>query len=643
MGASRGAPVELRLVRSHAGEPVPEGLAAAIVDSAEDAIISKNLEGVIQTWNRAAERIFGYLPDEVVGKSITLLIPPDRLAEEQEILTRIKRGERIEHYEAVRVTKDGRRIPVSLTVSPIKNARGEIVGASKIARDISERKEAERIRAHFAAIVESADDAIISKSLDGVIQSWNMGAERIFGYRPEEAIGRPITMLIPPERQAEEPEILARVRNGERLMHYETVRVTKDGRRIPISLTISPIKNVSGEIIGASKIARDISERIGIENALREAERRKDEFLAMLAHELRNPLTPIRTGLDIIQKNLGDPKRRQWALEVIDRQLMQLGRVIDDLLDLARIVNGNIALKKDVVSLNALVSSAVEASRALIHSRRHELRVDLPTPDVSLYVDPVRMTQALTNLLMNAAKYTSPGGTIAVEGRVKDGSAYIRVSDTGRGIDAALLPKVFDPFVQGKTNYARTDGGLGIGLSIVRRIVEMHDGSVSAFSRGPNTGSEFSIKLPVPTDVVGNVFAAEERRDHGARRRVLIVDDNHDVADVIAAYLMVSGYDVAQHYSGVGVTEKAFEFRPDAIVLDLGLPGRDGFEVAEELRRHANFQQVPIIAISGYSQPKDIERSRAAGINFHMTKPVDSELLVKLIDANLVPSTVRGN
>ena len=643
MGASRGAPVELRLVRSHAGEPVPEGLAAAIVDSAEDAIISKNLEGVIQTWNRAAERIFGYLADEVVGKSITLLIPPDRLAEEQEILTRIKRGERIEHYEAVRVTKDGRRIPVSLTVSPIKNARGEIVGASKIARDISERKEAERIRAHFAAIVESADDAIISKSLDGVIQSWNMGAERIFGYRPEEAIGRPITMLIPPERQAEEPEILARVRNGERLMHYETVRVTKDGRRIPISLTISPIKNVSGEIIGASKIARDISERIGIENALREAERRKDEFLAMLAHELRNPLTPIRTGLDIIQKNLGDPKRRQWALEVIDRQLMQLGRVIDDLLDLARIVNGNIALKKDVVSLNALVSSAVEASRALIHSRRHELRVDLPTPDVSLYVDPVRMTQALTNLLMNAAKYTSPGGTIAVEGRVKDGSAYIRVSDTGRGIDAALLPKVFDPFVQGKTNYARTDGGLGIGLSIVRRIVEMHDGSVSAFSRGPNTGSEFSIKLPVPTDVVGNVFAAEERRDHGARRRVLIVDDNHDVADVIAAYLMVSGYDVAQHYSGVGVTEKAFEFRPDAIVLDLGLPGRDGFEVAEELRRHANFQQVPIIAISGYSQPKDIERSRAAGINFHMTKPVDSELLVKLIDANLVPSTVRGN
>jgi len=643
VGASRGAPVELRLVRSHAGEPVPEGLAAAIVDSAEDAIISKNLEGVIQTWNRAAERIFGYLADEVVGKSITLLIPPDRLAEEQEILTRIKRGERIEHYEAVRVTKDGRRIPVSLTVSPIKNARGEIVGASKIARDISERKEAERIRAHFAAIVESADDAIISKSLDGVIQSWNMGAERIFGYRPEEAIGRPITMLIPPERQAEEPEILARVRNGERLMHYETVRVTKDGRRIPISLTISPIKNVSGEIIGASKIARDISERIGIENALREAERRKDEFLAMLAHELRNPLTPIRTGLDIIQKNLGDPKRRQWALEVIDRQLMQLGRVIDDLLDLARIVNGNIALKKDVVSLNALVSSAVEASRALIHSRRHELRVDLPTPDVSLYVDPVRMTQALTNLLMNAAKYTSPGGTIAVEGRVKDGSAYIRVSDTGRGIDAALLPKVFDPFVQGKTNYARTDGGLGIGLSIVRRIVEMHDGSVSAFSRGPNTGSEFSIKLPVPTDVVGNVFAAEERRDHGARRRVLIVDDNHDVADVIAAYLMVSGYDVAQHYSGVGVTEKAFEFRPDAIVLDLGLPGRDGFEVAEELRRHANFQQVPIIAISGYSQPKDIERSRAAGINFHMTKPVDSELLVKLIDANLVPSTVRGN
>ncbi|MFL6713155.1 MAG: PAS domain S-box protein [Sulfurifustis sp.] len=632
---------ELKLVRSHAGEAAPEGLAAAIIDSADDAIISRNLQGVIQTWNRGAERLFGYRAEEAIGKPITLLIPPERRNEEPEILARITRGERIEHYETVRVAKDGRPIPISLSVSPIRDARGEIVGASKIARDLTPQKEAERVQAHFAAIVESANDAIISKNLQGVIQTWNPGAERVFGYRAEEVIGKSITLLIPPERQNEEPEILARIANGERIEHYETVRVRKDGRRIPISLTISPIRNARGEIIGASKIARDMTERIGAENALREAERRKDEFLAMLAHELRNPLTPIRTGLDIIQKNLGDQKRRQWALEVIDRQLVQLGRVIDDLLELARIVNGNISLKRDIASVRALVSNAVESSRPFIHSRRHHLRVDLPERDLSVYVDPVRMGQALTNLLINAAKYTPPGGTITIQALKEDEALIIRVTDTGRGIEEELLPKVFDPFVQGKPDYARTEGGLGVGLSIVRRIVELHDGTVSAHSNGRDAGSEFSIKLPLCDDIAAEAARAGEEVHSLTSRRVLIVDDNHDVADVIAAYFNLNGHEVAQHYTGDGVIEKALAFRPDAIVLDLGLPGRDGFEVAEELRAHPDFHRIPIIAISGYDQSNDIERSRTAGINFHMVKPVDSQLLVKLIEANVAPGAAR--
>lgn len=628
---------ELKLVRSHADEAAPEGLAAAIIDSADDAIISKNLDGVIQTWNRGAERLFGYRPEEVIGKSITLLIPPERQDEEPRILARIAAGEHIEHYETIRIAKDGQRIPISLSISPIRNARGEIVGASKIARDISSQKEAERVQAHFAAIVESAEDAIISKSLDGVIQTWNCGAERIFGYTPAEAIGRSIMILIPSDRHHEEPQILARIAAGERIEHYETVRVAKDGRRIPISLTISPIRNVHGEIVGASKIARDITERIGAENALREAERRKDEFLAMLAHELRNPLTPIRTGLDIIQKNLGDQRRRQWALEVIDRQLVQLGRVIDDLLELARIVNGNILLKRDVVSVRTLVANAVESSRPFIHDRRHQLRVDLPERDLSVYVDPVRMGQALTNLLINAAKYTPPGGTIAVQAGKSDRDLLLRVIDTGRGIDAELLPKIFDPFVQGNIDYARTEGGLGVGLSIVRRIVELHGGSVTAYSKGRDAGSEFSIKLPLSEDIASEALRAEETPQATQSRRVLIVDDNHDVADVIAAYLNLNGHEVAQHYTGKNVIEKALAFRPDAVVLDLGLPGRNGFEVAEELRAHPDFERVPIIAISGYDQSNDIERSRAAGINFHMVKPVDSQLLMKLIEANVSP------
>jgi len=630
---------ELKLVRSSENEPAPDSLSVAIIDSADDAVVSKNLDGIIQTWNKSAERIFGYTADEMIGKSITLLIPQDRISEEVEILERIRRGERVDHYETVRVTKDGRRIPISLTISPIRDSHGNIVGASKIARDITARADMERIKAHFAAIVESADDAIVSKTPTGIIESWNKGAEHMFGYSAREMIGRSILVLIPPDLHQEEADILAKINRGERIDHYETTRVTKDGRRIPISLSVSPIKDARGKIIGVSKIARDISERVAAQHALKEAERRKNEFLAMLAHELRNPLTPIRTGIDLIQRNLGDQKRREWALQVVDRQLVQLSRIIDDLLELAVIVNGQMTLKKEMVSLRALVTNAVDASRRQINTKNHNLWVDLPLPEIELYVDPARMGQVLCNLLSNAAKYTEPGGTISLYARATSGEVTLIVKDSGRGIDARLLPHIFDPFVQGNPDYARTEGGLGIGLSIVRRIVEMHGGSVGAVSKGPNSGSEFTIKLPLPADTPTTAPPSPDTQPPTtSRRRILIVDDNRDVADMIAEYLTLSEHEVARHYEGEGVVELARSFQPDVILLDLGLPGRNGFEIAHDLRAEPGLKDVPLIAISGYGQAADMERTRAAGFNFHVLKPVDTELLMKLIEAHIAPS-----
>lgn len=611
---------------------------AAIVDSADDAIISKDLNGIIRSWNIAAERLFGYDAREAVGRSILLLIPPDRHHEEVDIIGRIRRGQRIEHYETVRRTKDGRLVPVSLTISPIKDRHGRIVGASKIARDNSERIEAEQTRAYLAAIIEAADDAIVGKDLNGIIRSWNRGAQSLFGYSPEEIIGKSVTTLIPPERQAEEPQILARLRRGQRIEHFETIRITKDGRRIPVSLTTSPIKDGRGRIIGASKIARDISDRIAAENALKEADRRKDEFLAMLAHELRNPLMPIRTGIEIIQRNM-DSGRREWALQVIDRQLTQLSRIIDDLLDLARITSGNITLQKDVVGLRQLVTQAVDGVRSLIDAARHDLRVELPPQDVKLYVDPMRIVQALMNLLTNSAKFTPPGGSIVITAAAAGGELTLTVRDTGRGMGTELIPRVFDVFVQGNNDYARTEGGLGVGLSIVRRIAELHGGTVTARSKGAGEGSEFQITLPL-AEAVRETIAPPPSHDTRPRRayRVVVVDDNRDATDTLAEILGFDGHEVARHYTGDGVVEKALAFKADVVVLDLGLPGRDGFEVARSMRAYPDLKEVLLIAVTGYGQPADIARSREAGFNFHLLKPINFDALIKLIDENIGPA-----
>ncbi len=358
----------------------------------------------------------------------------------------------------------------------------------------------------LAAIVESSDDAIVSKTLDGRILSWNAGAQHIFGYSPEEALGQSITIIIPPELHAQERDILEKLRRGERIDHFDTVRVSKDGRRIPISLTVSPVRDSRGNIVAASKIARDISDRTRAEQALRqseealrEADRRKDQFLALVAHELRNPLAPIRYALATWKKPETTAEQRKRAEEIFERQLAQMGRLLDDLLDISRITHHTLELKKADIDVAAVVGMAVETARPFLEAKQQNLELELPQQGVSLRADAVRLAQVFSNLLINAAKYTDPGGRVRLRATQEGGQMVFIVSDNGIGIAADMLPRVFDLFAQADTAVERAQGGLGVGLALVRGLVSLHGGSIEAHSEGIGHGSQFIVCLPVDT------------------------------------------------------------------------------------------------------------------------------------------------
>jgi PAS domain S-box-containing protein len=349
----------------------------------------------------------------------------------------------------------------------------------------------------LAAIVENSDDAIISKDLNSIVTSWNRGAEVLFGYTALEAIGRPITMLMPPDRKDEEPGILARIRRGKRIEPYETVRRRKDGALVDVSLSVSPILDAGGDIVGASTIARDIGERVKAQKALQEADRRKDEFLAILSHELRNPLAPIRNAVTLLQEADDEETRRQ-ACAILDRQVAQMTRLVESLLDITRISRGEIEMRKERVGLAAIVAGAVETSRPAIEAAGLSLELVVPQPHVGVFADPLRLAQVVSNLLNNAAKYTPRGGRIGVEAGATPATAFIIVRDSGIGIPSADLSRIFTMFTQLNGARRQAPGGLGVGLALSRQLVELHGGTIEAHSAGPGKGSEFVVRIPVP-------------------------------------------------------------------------------------------------------------------------------------------------
>jgi PAS domain S-box-containing protein len=560
----------------------------------------------------------------------------------------ITTGEPQNGKEIVVERPDGSRVSGLANATPIRDARGRIVGADSIVIDTGDRNRADAAPARLAAIVESSDDAIIGKTLDGKIVSWNTGAERLFGYTAEEAVGQFVTLIIPSERREEERDILAKLVRGERVDHYETVRVTKDGRLVDISLTSSPIRDGSGRIIGASKVARDNTQRKRQEERLqmlneelRTADRAKNDFLAILAHELRNPLAPIRNVVEILHLTEGSSSDLRSALSVIDRQLSHMTRLVDDLLDVSRVSRNKLELRKERVDLAEVLDDAVEATRPLLAARGHDFGMDLPPERIWLDADPTRLAQAIANLLNNAAKYTGRQGRVRLAARREGDWAVITVLDSGMGIPADQLAAVFEKFRQLDQTLDRSEGGLGIGLHLARHLAEMHGGTLSATSDGPGKGSEFKLTIPValaPTVPLRTPEDGEAKR-RGPSFRILVVDDNRDGADSLGLLLELSGHAVRIAYDGLRAVEVAREFRPEVVLLDIGLPKLNGYEAAQHIRELPWGQETTLIALTGLSQEMARARSEGAGFDSHLVKPVDPEALFRVMSALRAPTT----
>jgi PAS domain S-box-containing protein len=485
----------------------------------------------------------------------------------------------------------------------------------------------------LASIVESADVAMVGKTTEGIILTWNPAAERLFGYTAAEAVGQSITILIPPERLDEEREILAKIARGERVSHLETVRVTKDRRRFHASLTISPIRDASGRVIGASKVARDITERKRAEHEQREADRRKDEFLATLSHELRNPLAPIRNSLSLLESAGRLDPMVDRVRGILERQVGHMIRLVDDLLEVSRITRGKIELRCERLELAEAIRTALETSEPLIQRAGVAISLELPAEPLYVEADSVRLTQIISNLLNNAAIYSDHAGQVRLKAAREGTQAVVSVRDHGVGIPAEMLERVFDLFTQVPSVNPGAQSGVGVGLALVRGLVQLHGGVVSAASEGLGKGSTFTFRLPLvqPPARARRRIVAE--RVNGMSLRILVVDDNRDAAESMGLVLARAGADVEVAHDGTSALERIDRFHPAVVLLDIGMPGLDGYEVARRIRAQPATRDVMLVALTGWGQAEDRRRSFEAGFDHHLTKPAGIDELRALLPA----------
>ncbi len=661
---------------------------AAIVASSDDAIVSKTLDGLIKSWNAGAERIFGWSAEEALGRSITLIIPPERLEEEWQILETLKRGERIDHFETVRLAKDGRHVDVSLTVSPVRNAAGEVIGASKIARDITARKHGEawltRQKEAFQAAINGAPlDVSLGKLIDAVLEQTD-GQVRCALYLAD-AQGQRLHHV------AGISEIYAGLDDGFRIgpdalacglaAHCGQPVITADVAQEPRwrqSLRLAeklgfracwsfPIGTAGGRILGTFAVYhaqprqpqlgecelaatlthsaaiiisqhQEAEDRARAHAALREnearlraADQQKDQFLALLGHELRNPLAPIRNASELLARMLKGDTRAQVAIDIVRRQSAQLMRLVDDLLDVGRITQGRVQLRWQDLDLVGVVAQAVETVEPLIRDKHHELSITTSYEPLYVRGDFGRLVQCVVNLLTNAAKYTDPHGKIRLETRREASSAIIAVADNGAGIPGELLPQVFELFVQSDRTLDRSQGGLGVGLSIVKRLINMHGGEIAAYSPGVGRGSTFEIRVPLLLQP--RAGSRQEDTFRAKPQRVLIADDNVDAANSLAMLLSFSGHETQVVHSASEVLARIETLRPDAALLDIALPQVDGYELAKRLRAIPELRGMRLIALTGYAQPEDQQRAASSGFDAHLVKPVDLAALERALAA----------
>lgn len=616
-------------------DPIPSEerfrlLVEAVVDY---GIFMLDPDGRIVSWNAGAERLKQYRRDEVIGRHFSLFYPPEAISAgwPDEELRRAKELGRFED-EGWRLRKDGTMFWANVVITALVGEDGQLDGYAKVTRDLTERRRHEEVlresEQRFRLLIESVTDyAIFMLDKSGRIASWNPGAEKIKGYSSAEVIGRHFSIFYTSEDiKVDKPTYELETSLAVGRVEDEGWRVRKDGTAFWANVVITPVYDADHVLHGFAKVTRDMTQHRRLEE-LQNSSQRMTQFLAMLAHELRNPLAPMRNAVALMQlEPMTSPVVRN-SRDIIDRQLTQVTRLVDDLLDAGRMTSGKIRLKKERILYNQVIANAIETVRALADARRHNLVLDLPTVEVYLNVDGVRLAQVLQNLLLNAIKFTPDGGRISLSVRLEHNHVYTTVDDNGVGLSKAAKDEIFELFSQGDGEAAARESGLGIGLTLAKALVEMHGGVLSVLSDGPGMGSRFMFFLPDP-QILESI---DDTADPRSSLRCLVVDDNRDAADTLAQLVRMMGCTVKTAYSGPSGLELAGGFSPEVVLLDLGMPGMDGFEVCRRLRKETHGKEMFIAAVTGYNSDQDIVRTSAAGFDDHFAKPLELATLLKMI------------
>jgi PAS domain S-box-containing protein len=615
----------------------------ALLASVRDyAIIMLDPHGTVVSWSEGAEQIEGYRSEEIIGAHFSRFFPPEAIERGwPEHVLRVAATEGHFEDENWRVRKDGSRFWANVVITALRDRNAKLIGFSKITRDLTGRRQQEEAlresQERFRLLIESVKEyAIYMLDASGHVMSWNAGAQAILGFEAGEIMGKHFSRFyLPEEIHSGKPwQQLENARHQGRL-ELEGLRVRKDGAVFNAQVLIAPVHDSEGRLRGYSHITHDLT-RLRHMRALEDSFRRMNEFLAVLSHELRNPLAPLRHAVALLQRIGHTEPQVDRLTDIIDHQTTHLSRVIDDLLDVSRIAHGLISIARERVTITTIVDRAVELTAPQIERRHHTLHVGPIDSSLAVDGDLVRLTQVVAILLDNAAKYTPEGGHIRLEMRRVDGDVELSVRDNGRGISAERLAMVFDFFAQADRSAAHTEG-LGVGLGLARRLVELHGGRIVAHSDGVDRGSVFTVTLPLCASA--NVAVPAEREDASEQpaestrsRRILVVDDNVDSATSLVMLLQAMGYETDSAHDGIEALETAERFAPDTVLLDIGLPRLNGYEVARRLRERAGDRYL-LVALTGWGQQEDRERARDAGFDHHLVKPVDLEKLGRILGA----------
>ena len=615
-----------------------EKLVAEIKDY---AIFILDPQGIVRSWNLGAQLIKGYGAEDILGKHFSIFYPREAVQRrwpEQELHAAAAEG-RFED-EGWRVRKDGSRFWANVLITALRQDDGQLIGFAKITRDLTSRREHEEKLRHseerFRLLIEGVQDyAIFMLDNEGMISSWNGGAERIQGYTASEIMGRHFSWFYLPEdvkagkpwQELQTARIAGRAEN-------EGWRVRKSGERFWAKVVVNAVHDAEGKLLGFAKVTQDLT-RERQSQEFENAARRLNEFVAMLAHELRNPLAPIMNAVEAMERISPEDPAHAALRGVIGRQSLHLKRIVDDLIDINRIRRTTFSIARDDVDVADVIQRSTEAVRPAMDSAGHELTILLPREPLTVRGDLHRLTQVMINILNNACRYTAAGGKITVTAADTAEEILISVKDTGRGIDRADFERIFNLFDQGSRLTADSAGGLGIGLSLARRIAELHGGGITVESEGVDKGSTFTVRLP--RDAVPIVSAPRPAQEKPvapsvARRRVLVVDDHVDAARMLELLLQYDGHETRVAHDGPEALKAAEEFRPEFVFLDIGIPGMNGYEIARRLKRVANRRKLFLVAVTGWGQPSDFEQSKEAGFDLHLVKPVDSNRVKRLLE-----------